>query len=843
MRLLLCGLLAGVFLVSAQTGSLSGVIFDPSGALVPGVQVTLKRLDGPGEWAAATGIDGGFEFRGLAPGRYELRASRAQFKPAQARVRVGTRPAAPLRIVLELATIEQELTVPGADARVSAEAAGNVDVVRLDRAMLEELPILGNDILGAVSRFLDASALGAGGVSLVVDGVESSKIGVSASAIQEVRINQNPYSAEFFSPGRGRIEIITKQEAAAYHGEFNFRLRDHHLDARNAFALFRPPEQRRTFEGHFTGPLGRSKKTSFLISAEREEDDLHALIYARTPSGLVQEQAPYPQRDSEVTARLMHRSNERTSYSFGYEREQTSESGAGVGGFSLPEAASDKSGREQALYLRWQFSPAKAVVQVLQGRLRASEDRTVARRPGVPRIAVVDAFTAGGAQSDRHERDWRGELSDMVSLTRGRHLIKAGFAIRDLGRRNHADWSNRQGAFSFSSLEDYLAGRPFSFTRQEGEAEVTLFKQESGVFIQDDIRLGKRFSLGLGLRYDWQTYPADGNNFAPRLGLAWALGGTQRTVIRGGAGIFYDRMGWGPPQDVAQLDGRRLARIVLTDPGYPDPFSGGAAASVLPSSVVRFARDLSSPYLLQYSLGVECQVLPKTAVTLHYTGVRGVKAFRSRDLNAPAQPLWLRPDAGLAVVRQIESSARLASHALDAGLRGDLSRFFNGGLRYALGRAYNDTGGIDSLPANSLDLTGEWARADFDRRHRFELYGVLKLGRFFRLGTSLSLRSGEPYSLTTGRDDNRDGSAKDRPAGVRRNGLEGPGSATLDLRWSREFPLREKGPQVTISLDAFNVLNRVNYSGYVGNLSSPFFGRAVSARPARRVQVSAQFEF
>jgi hypothetical protein len=304
-------------------------------------------------------------------------------------------------------------------------------------------------------------------------------------------------------------------------------------------------------------------------------------------------------------------------------------------------------------------------------------------------------------------------MADIVSLTRGRHLVKAGFAIRELGRRNYADWSNRQGAFS--SVEDYLAGRPFSFTRQEGEAEVDLFMHDSGLFIQDDIRLGRKLSLGLGLRYDSQRYLADHNNFAPRLGLAWGLGRTQRTVIRGGAGIFYDRMGAGPPREVAQLDGRRLVRIVLADPGYPDPFSGAGAARALPSSVVRFARDLRSPYLAQYSVGVEQQVWAKTAVTLHYTGLRGVKAFRSRDLNAPAPPLWLRPDPGLAVVRQIESSARLASHGLDAGLRGDLSRLFNGGIRYALGRAYSDSGGIGWLPPNSLDLTGEWARADFDR--------------------------------------------------------------------------------------------------------------------------------
>jgi hypothetical protein len=109
------------------------------------------------------------------------------------------------------------------------------------------------------------------------------------------------------------------------------------------------------------------------------------------------------------------------------------------------------------------------------------------------------------------------------------------------------------------------------------------------------------------------------------------------------------------------------------------------------------------------------------------------------------------------------------------------------------------------------------------------------------------MRSGRPYNFTTGQDGNQDGFANDRPFGVTRNNLEGFGSARLDLRWSREFPFRrgkkEKGPRTTISLDAFNVLNRVNYDEVVGNLSSPFFGNPVSARSARQMQVTVGFAF
>ena len=114
------------------------------------------------------------------------------------------------------------------------------------------------------------------------------------------------------------------------------------------------------------------------------------------------------------------------------------------------------------------------------------------------------------------------------------------------------------------------------------------------------------------------------------------------------------------------------------------------------------------------------------------------------------------------------------------------------------------------------------------------------------MGVAVSLYSGQPYNETTGRDDNHDGLANDRPAGVGRNSLAGPGYADVDLRWSRDFFLgakKDKGPTVTLGLDAFNLLNRVNYATYVGDLSSPFFGKAIAAQPARRLQASLRFRF
>ncbi len=148
-------------------------------------------------------------------------------------------------------------------------------------------------------------------------------------------------------------------------------------------------------------------------------------------------------------------------------------------------------------------------------------------------------------------------------------------------------------------------------------------------------------------------------------------------------------------------------------------------------------------------------------------------------------------------------------------------------------------------------MTGEWSRADFDQRHRFNVLGTINAGDWFDLGITVTITSGRPYSLTTGRDDNHDTIANDRPAGVSRNSLQGPGAATLDLRWSKEIffkapkkgTKKDEGPAVAIGLSVFNVFNRVNDTGLVGNLSSPFFGLPVAAQPARRVQLTFGINF
>ena len=672
---------------------------------------------------------------------------------------------------------------------------------------------------------------------------------VPASTIQEVRINQNPYSAEFARLGRARIEVFTKPGSSQYHGEFNFLFRDHRFDARNAFALNRPPEQRRFYEGNLSGPLGNGKTTSFILSVNREEEDLQSVVFASTPAGLISENVANPTRDTEISFRINHQIDKKTTFSVRYESTFDSTRNGGVGGFNLPEVAANSSGHELHLFftLRRILSPTLVSEFTMRTGNEGSLTRSVT--PGTPRVVVLDAFTGGGAQADRRTTENHVQLNEILSWNHGKHFVRGGLNIPDISRRGFSDQSNFGGTFSFSTLTDYVNNRPFLFSISEGNGHLAFLQKDFGLFVQDNILVRSSLSIGLGLRYDRQSYLGDNNNLAPRVSFAYAPDKKRKTVLRGGGGIFYDRTGIGPIADRLRFDGQRLREISILNPGYPDPFSSGGTLATQPGNIVRFASDIREPYILQYGLGIERQLNKSLTATANYINTRGIKLFRSRDTNAPPPPFVQRPDPAIGVLRQVESSAHSQAHTLELMLRGTIGRFFNGTIQYNLGRAYNNTGGINSRPANNYDLTGEWSRADFDERHRFNLLGTIKAGKWFNLGMTLALTSGRPYSLTTGRDDNHDNLANDRPVGVPRNSLQGPGATTLDVRWAKEFRLKEtkkkddEGPAITIAVAAFNVLNRTNYAGFVGNLSSPFFGLPVASRPARRSQLTLGFRF
>jgi hypothetical protein len=824
--------------------SVSGRLVDPSDAPVLGAAVLLRRA--AGEASTVTSETGQFRFEGVLPGPYEVWTTVPGFDPVRRPVRVGRQPVRDVVIRLRIAPLKQELTVAEQDRQVSVSPGQNADAISVEHTMLGNLPILDNNYLDALSRFLNAGTPGEAGASLVVDGMESRNVGVTPSAIQEIRINNNPYTVEYPRWSRRRIEVITKSSTDAYHGTFQFLLRDYHLNARDALAAQRPQEQRRILEGSLFGPVGKSKNTSFLLSGAREMEDLVAIVFAQSPRGRINENAPTPQVNTVASLRVTRQWNENHAMFWQVNFQDRWQNNAGAGGTTPAEAATQNRFRED----EFTFNHRAVLTPKLLSQFRILLGRywsPIKSNVQAARVVVTDAFTTGGAQADRLTTEVHTSITWLLTQSAGRHTLKYGFNVPDWSRRGLRDQANQMGVLWFASLADFQAARPFAAVLQRGDPRVIFVEKNVGGFFQDEWQMRPAVSVSAGLRYDWQNYFGDADNLQPRVALAYAPDKARRWVIRTGAGFFFDRSGPAPIWDILRFNGTQLRRYVLSAAAVPGDLSGFTGLGV-PTSLHRLEPSIELPGVLQFSASLERQLTKRSVLAVTYTGARGVQQFRSRDANAPLPPSFLsRPDSSLNVLRQIESAGRLEGNSLEVTVRGDIAPRLSGMAQYAFGKTMTDTGGLNWFPASSFAPQGEWGRADTDRRHQFQFLGAASLHRWLNLGISASLLSGPPFNITTGRDENGDGLALDRLLGVSRNTGRGPETVGLDVRWYRQFRLdpskKDKSPSVTFSADAFNVLNRVNYQNYIGALTSPFYGRAVATLPARRLQMGLRLQF
>jgi Carboxypeptidase regulatory-like domain len=850
-----CGLrwlIGAVFLANccclfAQV-NVTGVVVDPDGASVPNVDVLLKTLRGGAVNGGRATADSGGHFRlsHIAPGDYELEVpSNHGFEQYQAPIHVG--PDMPdLRIQLTPPVVTQDVTVANDANQVALDSSLNRDQVSTDAHMLEKVPVFDQNYIATLTPFLDQTGVATSGVTIIVDGVEMKGTGVSASAIAEAHINNDPYSAETNRPGKGRIEIITKPGSPQFHGTLNFTFRDSVFDAKNFFAISKPFEQKRIYEGSITGPIPFDNKTTFLLSGTRQEDNLQSIVHADTLSNIVSANVPTPVHDTEFAARISHDFSSTHRVSLQYNVTDTISRNLGVGGLVLAQSGVNAQAREDDVIFNDRVIISPTLLNQLQ--LFFEKDYNPTRSVLEAQKIVVDgAFTSGGAQADLLNTENNLKINDIVNWNHKQHYIKFGVNIPNLSRRAWEDHSNQIGSFNFSSLTAYQSNTPYSFTQQAGIGRTIFWMNEIGAFIQDQIQIRPNFQASIGVRYDWQTYFKSVHDFAPRFSVAYSTA-DRKTVLRGGIGLFYDRSGAQPMADLKRYNGVILRSLTLLNPDFPDPYAPGTGPATLPTNLVVVASKARIPYITNYSIGAERQLTKGLTVAANYRGTTGIALFRSRDINAPLAPVYQgRPNSDLGVVRQIESEGRQIGNALELTLNGKASHWFSGLAQYTFSHTNNNTGGIAWFPANQYSLEGEYGRADFDQRHRFNLLGTISEDHWLNLGIAAKLYSGTPYTETSGNDTFNTGILNARPTGVNRNSLQGGDNVQFDLRWSHDLfsprKASDKLPTFSLAVDAFNITNRTNYTSYVGNIQSQFFEQPTTAMPARKLQFTGRIKF
>ncbi len=864
---------------------LHGVISASNGNGIANAEVDLVDATGATIGKFQSAADGTFQVTAPHAGSYTLVISADGFKTVQSEINLSApgapavstpaavKLAAPTRIVLAVAPASTNIVVNAENNVDLTSTDENRDSSVLTANDLKSLPIFDNDFVGAMGAFLDSDVASTGGSGLMVDGVEANRVTVSASAVKEVQINQDPYSARYYYPGRGQMEILTKSAADAYHGEFNFYFRDSAMNAQNALAPSKPFEQRRIYEGSTTGPIPHSKNSGFLVSFNRAEEDLDSVISASivptasNPTGAFSANVAAPTRDTEFSVRASHQFGNNSAYAQ-YSYQNWTGQNQGVGGQTLAAAGYNSQYREDDFVVH--VDSAISATTLNQISLVAEHDGS--RNQNVaeaPKINLPGYFLSGSAQNDSYGTENNARLSDIVTWTRGRNLVKYGINIPHIGRRAFDDETNQLGSYTFgptvaadgvtvleTSIQNYSANLPSAYSLNTGDTHFIYHQQEMGAFVQDQIKISERFAINPGLRYDWQNFLAERRlGFSPRLSFAWVVDPDSKMIVRGGGGIYYDRTGGGALLDLERYQNARRRSIVLSlDPAsLPQtgcvPITECEEITAQPPNIVQLESNAKIPYQIQYGVSIERQLGEKATGTVSVYSMRGIDMFRSVDINAPTPEsgYTVRPNLDYGRIRQMQPAGFYVGDGFDISYRGRWNKYFTGFGRYTWSHYEANTGGMWWYPQNQYDPGDEWSDSNWDRRQRVGMYAIFDQKSLLNLAAGVFVNSGSPWTILTGTDPYGDGLFNARPDGVGRNSETGPGYVDLDLRWGHDFAITankaDEAPRLGFSASAYNVVNHVNGQGIDTIETSSSFGQITSVGSPRRVQLAMRFEF
>jgi len=808
---LAAGLLANAAFGQPATGGVKGTLEDESGAVIPAINVTLS---GNGATKTAQSqADGSYSFTGLAPGQYAATVTLPGFQPFTGKVTVAAGATATLPIQLSIQAEAQQVTVLAENTTsVSVEPENNATALVITGQDLQALPDDPDDLSNALQALAGPGA-GPSGGQLYIDGFSGGQL-PPKETIREVRINQNPFSAEYDRLGFGRIEILTKPGTGTLHGMLFFNDSNAVFDSRNPFAANKPDYSNRQYGGNVSGPI--NKKMSFFLDYNERDITNNAITYAIFLNPTTLQPSPVdtavvtPQMNRTISPRLDYQINTNNTLTVRVEERMNYLNNAGLGGYHLPDSM--EYGSSQAYNLSGDaqnvmITETNVINPRAENETRVQYYRNWTQSVGnqLPEINVANSFITGGnGIGNTFDRTHHFELQNYTSLTRGAHTIRFGARVRrDSDQNNNPQGFN--GAFTFlggeepalddtnqptgstellTSLQQYqrnlmlqqagftatqiqaLGGGPSRYTIQTGIPYISLIRYDAGPFVQDDWKVRPNLTISLGLRYEVQNLNRDEKDWAPRFGFAWAPGtnknGPQKTVIRGGSGIFYDRVALSPYEQAALNNGHTQLEYTVYNPEfYLNDIPSPSTLSPGQNSIYDVDPKLRADYSIQSAIGVERQLPHNTTTSLTYTNTHAEHYLQTVPINAPLPGTFnpLLPlgtnngvfpfgyDAGN--IFEYESGGILRQNILMATVNTRFSRRVSLYANYQLTYA-ND---LPSNPTDPYDFRLDYGRSTLDRRHNLQIFGSIQAPGSIYISPFITIRSGMPYDVLSGIDE------------------------------------------------------------------------------------------
>ncbi|MFZ0958677.1 MAG: carboxypeptidase regulatory-like domain-containing protein [Candidatus Sulfotelmatobacter sp.] len=785
----------------APSASLHGQVTDQSGAVVTQADVALTPASGT-PLSTKTDAQGMYEFKGLAPGEYTLDVVAPGFTLYEnTKVEIASQPLR-LNVPLAIEVQTQKVQVSDTAPTVDVNPANNAGAITISSKELEALPDDPDELLTDLQALAGPSA-GPNGGQMYIDGFTAGQL-PPKSSIREIRINSNPFSSEYDKLGYGRIEIFTKPGTDKLHGQFQMNGNDSAFNSSDPFAGPEPGYDTVQYNGNIGGAL--NKNGSFFVNAERRNINDLSAIDAQI---LDQNLNPFQELESVSTPR--HRTNigPRLDYALGknntltarYQYYRDTESNSGIGQNTLASQATNATESEHTFQIGdTQVYGSKVVNETRFQYLR--DNSGVTSLDPNPEVNVLGAFTGGGNGTASSDHQDHYELQNYTSVIHGNHTMKFGGRFRALHDANYST-AGFNGTFTFSSLcsqqtfpsnsacmneapgpgmyqyaEQLLQGGATTapatqliITQGSPNASVTTY--DAGLYYQDDWRVRPNITFSYGFRYETQNDIRDHADLAPRLGFAWGVHGRNSppiVVIRGGAGIFYDRFQEGQILQAERLNGITQTQSVINNPtcfpGLDQPLTtaiSNCGPSSSSSAIYQISPSLTAPYTLQAAVSAERQVTKSATLTVTYLASRGFDQLLSINANAPDPLTLVRPDPSEGNIYQYvsEGNFRQNQFIVNSNIRvGTRLQLFT---YYVLNYANSDTSGVSSFASNSYDISQDYGRASFDTRQRLFLGGSIAMKYGFRFSPFFVASAGSPFNITTSTDLNGDSIFNDRP--------------------------------------------------------------------------------
>ena len=787
--------MAAPMMAQTATGTVKGTVVDVTGALIPGAQVTLSSGSGSTR-TVKSNAQGAYAASSLAPGRYTVSIHAKGFADTViSDLMVGADGSAVVKNVTLKAATEAQVEVDADANTVSVDPANNANALVIKGKDLDALSDDPDDLQNELTALAGPSA-GPSGGQIYIDGFTGGQL-PPKSAIREIRINRNPFSAAYDKLGYGRIEILTKPGTDKFHGQAMVNGNTKTFNSLNPFVTSEPDYHSVFGMANASGAL--SKSASWFTSAFYRDNASNSIINASIPgangaAAKFSAAVANPQSRLDISPRFDFQFGDKNTLTVRYMFDRQKDTNNGVSGFALPSQGNNVNNIEHTLQISDTQLLSSRIVNETRFQYIADRDNqtpTSATVQGAftgclinqtPASAVATntvqgAFTGCGNDSGTvKDNQDRFEFQDIVTAAMGRHSINFGTRLR-LTHDANSTTAGFNGNYIYQSLSAYAAGTPSEYDVTAGNANATVNLFDAALFYQDDWTIKPNLTFSYGLRYEGQNGIGDHADWAPRFAIAWSAarkdGKKSSTVYRAGYGWFFDRFAAGNVLTTVRQNGVNQVQYVVKNPTFnsnaPLP-SQLASISTSAPTLYTLSPNLKAAVNMQAAVGIDHQFGKAVTLSATYINSHGVHQYLSENINAYEKGTYnlatgtgVRPNGVNENIDQFQSGGLYNQNQLMMNYSVRAKKLTLFGF-YMLGFANSDTSGASYFSSDPTNPGADYGRASFNTRQRFLIGGNYIAPFGISLSPMLVANAGNPFNITIGQDLNGDNQFNDRPA-------------------------------------------------------------------------------